>query len=74
MGQSIHSCHTSRSWRSGEDSQLWLSRLVRAMEWASRPEVRSLPCDRAILAGLHAQLSRPASPCAYGTSAFSLRN
>jgi hypothetical protein len=53
---------------------LWLSMLVRAMEWASHPEVRSQPCDRAILAGLHAQLSRPASPCAYGTSAFSLRN
>jgi hypothetical protein len=71
MGKSIHSYH---SWRSGEDSQLWLSMLVRAMEWASRPEVRAQPCDRAILAGLQAQLARPASPCAYGTSAFNLRN
>jgi hypothetical protein len=71
MGKSIHSRH---SWRSGEDSQLWLSMLVRAMEWAARPEVRSQPCDRAILAGLQAQLARPASPCAYGTSAFNLRN
>jgi hypothetical protein len=44
------------------------------MERASRPEVRSQPCDRAILAGLRAQLSRPASRCGYGISAFSLRN
>jgi hypothetical protein len=48
--------------------------LVLAMERASRPEVRSQPCDRAILAGLHAQLSRPASPCAYSITVFSLRN
>jgi hypothetical protein len=48
--------------------------LVLAMERASRPEVRSLPCHRAILAGLHAQLSRPASLIGNGASAFSLRN
>jgi hypothetical protein len=71
MGQSIHSRHSRRS---GEDSQLWLSMLIRAMERTSRPEVRSQPCDRAILAALHAQLSRPAWPRMYRTSAFSLRN
>jgi hypothetical protein len=68
MGQQVE------SWRSGNDSRVWLSMLVRAMEQASRPEVRSLPCDPAILAGLYAQLSLPASPRGYGTPVFRLRN
>jgi hypothetical protein len=68
MGQQV------KSWRSAHDSRVWLSMLVRAMEQASRPEVRSLPCDPAILAGFYAQLSRPASPRGYGTSAFRPHN
>jgi hypothetical protein len=68
MGQQVN------SWRSGNDGRVWLSRLVRAMEQASRPEIRALPCDRAVLAAVYAQLSRPASPCGYSASAFSLRN
>jgi hypothetical protein len=45
--------------RSLAGSQLWLSMLVGAMEDASRPECRALPCARSTLAGLRAQLARP---------------
>ena len=44
------------------------------MEEVSRPELRSMPCDRLVLAAVCAQLSRPASPHAYHGSRFSLRN
>jgi hypothetical protein len=39
---------------------LWLAMLVRAMQDASRPECRALPCARSTLAQLRAQLARPA--------------
>jgi hypothetical protein len=67
MGQQL------QQWRSG-GSQIWLSMLVDTMEEISRPEIRGLPCSPSVLIALEAQLARPASPSAYGTSAFSLRN
>jgi hypothetical protein len=48
--------------------------LVEAMEAASRPEIRAIPCDPQILIALRAQLARPASPYPYGASKYSLRN
>jgi hypothetical protein len=53
---------------------LWLSMLVEAMEQAAGPELRAIPCDQAILMSVGAQLARPASPCGFGASNFSLRN
>src|SRR6266568_9358500 len=50
-------------WRSGVGDGSWLSTLIDAMEEASRPERRSVPCDRMVLAAVHAQLARPALPC-----------
>jgi hypothetical protein len=44
------------------------------MEEASRPEVRALPCEAAILQALRAQLAQPVSRYPYAPSAFSLRN
>jgi hypothetical protein len=61
-------------WRSGEGEKLWLSMLIDAMEEASRPEFRAVPCDRSVLAAVRAQLARPASPYPYCGSQFSLRN
>jgi hypothetical protein len=46
--------------RYADDSQLWLAMLVSAMQDASRPECRALPCARSTLAQLRAQLARPA--------------
>jgi hypothetical protein len=68
MGQRL------QSWRSEEGEMLWLSLLIEAMEEVSRPEIRSRPCDPAILLALSAKLARPASPYPYGASIFSLRN
>jgi hypothetical protein len=64
----------SAAWRSGRGEKVWLSMLVEAMEDASRPELRRLPCDQPVLAELRAQLARPASFYPYGASHFSLRN
>jgi hypothetical protein len=61
-------------WQSGDGQKLWLSMLVDAMEQAARPEFRNMPCDREILEAVSAQLARPASPCAYSVSHYSLRN
>jgi len=47
------------TWQDGNNDRRWLSLLVEAMEEAARPEVRSQPVDRAILAPLRAQLARP---------------
>jgi hypothetical protein len=68
MGQQL------RPWRSGDGERLWLLTLVDTMEMISRRDVRVAPCDGRVLAALRAQLARPASPCAMGTSRFSLRN
>ena len=63
-----------QTWRSGDGQRLWLSMLVDAMEEAARPELRSMPCDREILAAVSAQLARPASAYAHGVSHYSLRH
>jgi hypothetical protein len=68
MGQQLH------SWRSADGERLWLSMLIDTMEEVSRPELRRVPCDPAILIALRAQLARPASPYAHCGSHFSLRN
>ena len=39
----------------------WLSMLVATFEAASRADNRGVPCDAAIIAGLKAQLARPAT-------------
>jgi hypothetical protein len=48
--------------RCADDSQLWLAMLVSAMQDASRPECRALPCARSTLVQLREQLARPAPP------------
>jgi hypothetical protein len=63
-----------QAWQSGDGEKLWLSMLIDAMEEVSRPEFRAVPCDRSVLAGVSAQLARPASPYPYCGSYFSLRN
>ncbi len=60
--------------RSTDDGQLWLSMLVGAMEDASRPERRALPCARSTLAALRAQLAYPATFHPPGATAFSRCN
>jgi len=68
MGQQL------QIWRPESGDRLWLSMLIDAMEEASRPESRSVPCDPSVLAALRAQLARPAPSFAHCGSAFSLRN
>jgi hypothetical protein len=63
-----------QTWRSAGGDRLWLSTLIDAMEEVSRPERRSVPADRLVLAAVHAQLTRPASARAHYGSTFSLRN
>jgi truncated hemoglobin YjbI len=73
MGQQLRSRRTAQGWRSGGQN-LWLSRLVDAMEKLSRPEMRAIPCDRLALAAVRAQLARPASAGYLTHANFSLRN
>jgi hypothetical protein len=73
MGQRLQTWKPA-AWKSGDGQRLWLSMLVNAMEEASRPEIRKIPCDPKILRALRAQLARPASPYPYGASTYSLRN
>jgi hypothetical protein len=68
MGQQL------QGWRTASGQRLWLSALIDAMEEISRPERRAVPCDPEVLAGLHAQLARPASARMPYVSAYSLRN
>ena len=68
MGQQL------QSWRSGNGQNLWLSRLIDAMEKVSRPEYRAVPCDRSVLAAVRAQLALPASPYAHCVPRFGLRH
>ena len=63
-----------QTWRSDDGQTLWLSMLVDAMEEAARPEIRSMPCNREVLAAVNAQLGRPASPYIQSPSHYSLRN
>jgi hypothetical protein len=58
------------TWQSGSGDRLWLSRLIDAMEEAARPEVRSQPCESAILHALRAQLARPVARYGYVPSAL----
>jgi len=51
-----------------------IRRLIDTMEKISRPEFRSMPCDRTLLATVHAQLARPVSAYPHYASHFSLRN
>ncbi len=67
MGQQL------RAWKYRDGEKRWLSMLVGAMEDASRPEIRKIPCDPRILTALRARLARPAS-CRRGVWNFSLRN
>jgi hypothetical protein len=68
MGQRI------QPWRSQDGGKLWLSMLIDTMEEISRPEFRSVPCDRAVIAVVRAQLARPAPAYPHHGSHFSLRN
>ena len=68
MGQQL------QRWRSASGQRLWLSMLIEAMEEASRPEQRAVPCDAEVLAALRAQLDRPASARVPYASPYSLRN
>jgi hypothetical protein len=63
-----------QQWRSGNGETAWLSALVETMETVSRPELRALPCDPALLAAVEAHLAGPAIPHALYGSNFSLRN
>jgi hypothetical protein len=54
-----------QSWRSGKGERQWLSRLIETMEQIARPDIRSRPVDRMVLARVRAQLGRPAS-CPHG--------
>jgi hypothetical protein len=79
MGQQLQSRRTRQAqrtrqaWQSGGQN-LWLSRLVNAMEKFSRPELRAVPCDRLALAGVRAHLARPASAAYLTRSNYGLRN
>jgi hypothetical protein len=73
MGQQVQACQRE-IWRSGNGQNLWLSKLIDAMQELARPEFRSLPCDPSVLVALRAQLARPASAYAHCGSNFSLRN
>jgi truncated hemoglobin YjbI len=72
MGQQLQA-RQFPTWRSGDGEKLWLSMLIEAMDEVSRPELRSLPCDRLLLAAVSAQLARPAYVLGV-VSPFSLRN
>jgi hypothetical protein len=63
MGQRLE------QWRGGDGERLWLSLLVAAMEEASRPEIRSKPCEAAILQACRAQLMQPVTSYVHASSA-----
>jgi hypothetical protein len=48
--------------------------LIDTMEEVSRPELRSQPCDRLVVAAVYAQFSRPAAPYSHQGSGFGLRH
>jgi hypothetical protein len=63
-----------RTWQTAEGERLWLSMLIGAMEQASQQDRGEFACEWPELARLRLQLACPASPFAYGGSAFSLHN
>jgi hypothetical protein len=62
MGQRLE------QWRDGDGGRRWLLALVAAMEEVSRPEIRSKPCEVAILQACRAQLARPVTDFARAPS------
>jgi hypothetical protein len=68
MGQQL------QQWEPGTGEKLWLSMLIEAMEDASRPEIRALPCDRSVLAAMTTQLERPVLPYAHRAQNFRFLN
>jgi len=56
-------------WQGRGRDRLWLSLLIDAMEEAARPDVRSQPCESAILQALRAQLAQPVARYGYASSA-----
>lgn len=60
--------------RAGCLDQRWVAGLIDAMEQAARPEIRQVPCDRALIMAAKAHLARPAVGFAHCGSAYSLRN
>ena len=92
MGHQVRP-HQAKAWRSGDGERAWLSTLIDTMErvsreqgfreqgfreQGSRPGVRAIPCDRAVLSALRLQLALPAAPYphwhARPISGFSRRN
>jgi hypothetical protein len=63
-----------QSWRSLERSRLWLAMLLRAMEHASRPDVRRIPCEEKDLTAVKAKLAAPAPRYRSDTSPSATRN
>ena len=63
----------SWQWRSGNGERAWLSALVETMHKVSRPELRAIPCDAALLKAVRGHLARPSARALYG-SKFSFRN
>jgi hypothetical protein len=61
-------------WRSSNREMAWLSALVEAMHRVSRPELRAVPCDAALVKAAGAHLARPAFPHGVYASKFSFRN
>jgi hypothetical protein len=61
-------------WRSSNAEMVWLSRLVDTMHKVSRPELRAMPCDAALLTAVGAHLARPLLPRGLYGSDFSFRN
>jgi hypothetical protein len=79
----------TQQWRSGNGEMSWLSMLIDTMDTLSRPELRAkscdakscdamscdgMSCDPTLLVALKAHLARPAAPCGFYGSNFSLRN
>ena len=62
------------SWRSQNGQTLWLSGLIGAMEWLSRPEWRTGPIDPVELGAVQAHLALPAMGRSNRWASCSLRN
>jgi hypothetical protein len=64
----------TRQWRSSNGEMAWLAALVETMHRVARPELRSVPCDAAVLKAARAHLARPSPPYGFYGSTFSFRN
>jgi len=63
-----------RQWGSKAGEMAWLSALTAAMHDASRPELRAVRCDAAVLKAVRAHLARPSIQHGLYGSRFSFRN